>query len=80
MAKNFGEPTDHERTSLDAHVDLCAMRYQALDGRLQSLETKVDRIHDDISSNNSKIITTIIATSGTMVVGIGSVILTIIFT
>ena len=40
--------TSLERTSLEAHVDLCALRYQQLDLRLTNLEKKVDDIHEDI--------------------------------
>ena len=36
--------TDNEKTSLEAHVDLCALRYQDLDTRLTKLEAKLDII------------------------------------
>jgi predicted nuclease with TOPRIM domain len=40
--------TELEKSSLEAHVDLCAMRYAQLDDRLSNLETKVGSIHEDI--------------------------------
>ena len=36
--------TDLEKSSLEAHVDLCALRYGQLDERLTGLEEKVEAI------------------------------------
>jgi hypothetical protein len=36
------EPTDLERKSLEAHVDLCAQRYRFLESKIQGLDEKVD--------------------------------------
>jgi hypothetical protein len=47
------EPTDLEKKSLEAHVDLCAQRYrfleskmEAVDGKIAGLNTVVGEIHD----------------------------------
>jgi len=40
--------TENEKTSLEAHVDLCALRYQDLDSRLTKLEAKLDGIDKKI--------------------------------
>jgi hypothetical protein len=40
--------TENEKTSLEAHVDLCALRYQDLDTRLIRLEAKLDGIETKI--------------------------------
>lgn len=40
--------TDIEKKSLEAHVELCAERYAALDSKLQSLEQKVDKLEEHI--------------------------------
>lgn len=49
--------TDIEKKSLEAHVELCAERYNALDknyvalhGKLESLTTKVERMDSHIVS------------------------------
>jgi prefoldin subunit 5 len=49
------ESTQLEKKSLEAHVDLCAQRYQALEARLDQvyarlakLETSVEEIRDAI--------------------------------
>jgi chromosome segregation ATPase len=42
--------TDIEKKSLEAHVELCAERYAALDSKLESLEQKVDKLESHIVS------------------------------
>lgn len=75
---DFGETTALERTSLEAHVDLCAMRYQALDLRLISLENKMNDIQKDIIDGQKSLKTTLITTAGTIVVSLLSIIATIL--
>jgi hypothetical protein len=72
------KPTDLERTSLEAHVDLCALRYQQLDQRLISLENKVDSIHQDILSGQKSLNKVIIGTAGTVVAGVLSIVVAIL--
>jgi hypothetical protein len=54
-------PTDLEKKSLEAHVDLCAQRYRFLESRLQSLDEKVDEqgtviraVHDMVQKMGEK--------------------------
>lgn len=42
--------TDIEKKSLEAHVELCAERYAALDSKLESLEQKVDKLESHVVS------------------------------
>jgi len=70
--------TELEKTSLEAHVDLCAMRYKQLDTRLTVLEHKVDAVNDAISKANTALRTTIVTTAGTIVASIVGVIVTIL--
>jgi len=72
------EPTQLERESLEAHVDLCALRYESLDKRINNLETKVDSIHDDIVEGQKSLSKVIIGTAGTVVAGVLSIIVTIL--
>ena len=69
-----GKTTSLEKQSLEAHVDLCALRYQQLDERLSSLESKVDTIHQDIISGQKSLSKVIIGTAGTIIVGVLSVV------
>lgn len=38
------EATDIEKKSLEAHVELCAERYNALEGKLTALDTKINSV------------------------------------
>lgn len=70
--------TDLEKSSLEAHVDLCALRYQQLDTRLTNLEEKVETIHKDILEGQKSLSKVIIGTAGTIIAGVISVVVTII--
>jgi hypothetical protein len=48
--------TNLERESLEAHVDLCSIRYDSLDKRLTVIEAKVDEIHQIIDDFKSEIV------------------------
>lgn len=72
--------TSLERTSLEAHVDLCALRYKQLDDRLTGLETKVDDMHRDILTGQKSLNKVIVGTAGTIVAGILSVVIAILMT
>ncbi len=70
--------TNLEKESLEAHVDLCALRYGQLDQRLTSLENKVDEVHDDIVKGQKSLTTVIVSTAGTVIVGVISIVVTIL--
>ena len=40
----MSQPTDIEKTNLEAHVELCAERYNALEDRLTGLDTKINSV------------------------------------
>ena len=42
------EPTDIEKKSLEAHVELCAERYNALENRLDHVDAKISNLSDII--------------------------------
>lgn len=75
---DFGDTTDLEKTSLEAHVDLCALRYGQLDLRLTSLENKMSAVQKDILDGQKSLKTTIINTSGAIVVALVGIIGTIL--
>lgn len=72
------ETTDLEKTSLEAHVGLCAMRYHNLDTRLLALESKMEIIQRDIIEGQKSLKGTIIASSFTLLAGLVSVVATIL--
>jgi tetrahydromethanopterin S-methyltransferase subunit G len=70
--------TQLEKESLEAHVDLCAIRYEALDKRLTKVEEKIDEIHDDMKDGNSALIKVMIGAAGTIVAGLLSTIVVLL--
>lgn len=70
--------TQLEKESLEAHVDLCALRYENLDARLTAIEKKVDDIHEDIHNGNKSMIKVLIGSAGTIVAGLLSTIVVLL--
>lgn len=55
------DPTDIEKKSLEAHVELCAARYRALEARLDDvkqdtaeLKESIQILHADLSKMNNQ--------------------------
>lgn len=74
----MAETTSLEKQSLEAHVDLCALRYLQLDTRLTHLESKVEEIHDDIIEGQKSMTKVIIGTAGTVIAGVLGIVLTLL--
>lgn len=70
--------TDLEKESLEAHVDLCALRYAQLDQRLTKVENKLDGIAVDMKNGNDSLIKVIVGAAGSIVAGLISTIIVII--
>jgi tetrahydromethanopterin S-methyltransferase subunit G len=70
--------TNLEKESLEAHVDLCALRYQQLDARLTKIEEKVEDIHEDITNGNKSMVKVLIGATGTIVAGLLSTIVVLL--
>lgn len=70
--------TELEKESLEAHVDLCALRYAQLDQRLTKVEDKLDTIADDMKSGNDSLIKVIVGAAGSIVAGLLSTIIVLI--
>lgn len=70
--------TDLEKQSLEAHVDLCAIRYEALDKRLTKVEEKIEELHDDMRNGNQSLIKVMIGAAGTIVAGLLSTIVVLL--
>ena len=63
-------PTDLEKTSLEAHVDLCAMRYDSMDKRLTNIENKVSVLQSTIEKSHLSMVKVLIGTAGTVIAGV----------
>ena len=70
--------TDIEKESLEAHVELCAVRYGQLENRLSSIETKVASLQDTVEKGQLNTIKVLIGTAGTVVAGVLSVLVVIL--
>lgn len=70
--------TQLEKESLEAHVDLCALRYEQMDKRLTAVELKIDEIHDDIKDGQQSMIKVLVGAAGTIVAGLLSTIVVIL--
>jgi len=64
---SLSNTTDLEKQSLEAHVDLCAMRYMNLDTRLIVLETKMDAMQKDIVEGQKSLKTVLVTSAATIV-------------
>jgi hypothetical protein len=70
--------TDLEKTSLEAHVDLCALRYANLDNRLSTVEGTLKEIHQDIKVGQTSVTKVLVGTAGTVVAGLLSTVVVIL--
>ena len=71
-------PTDLEKTSLEAHVDLCAIRYSQLENRLTVIESKVSTLQATIEKSHMSMIKVLVGTAGTVITGVISTIVVIL--
>lgn len=77
--------TELEKENLEAHVDLCAQRYEVLEYKIVHIEESVSMVHkmlksqnEQIARNNKTLITTIITTAGTIMAGLLSTIVVLL--
>lgn len=71
------EPTDIEKTNLESHVELCALRYGTLENRLNAIEKKVGDLQGVIEKSHMSTIKILIGTAGTVVAGVLSTLVVI---
>jgi prefoldin subunit 5 len=67
-------PISIEKENLEAHVELCAQRYDSLDKRLANVETKLTTLHEIVENSHANTVKVLIGTAGTVVVGVLSLI------
>lgn len=70
--------TSLEKESLEAHVDLCAIRYEQMDKRLNKVEEKLDELADQMATGQNSLVKVIIGASGTIVAGLLSTIVVVL--
>ena len=70
--------TELEKESLEAHVDLCALRYEQLDKRLTKVEDTLETMREEMRAGNSSLIKVMIGAAGTIVAGLLSTIVVLL--
>lgn len=70
--------TELEKESLEAHVDLCALRYEQMDKRLTTVEEKLDGIADQMAAGQNSLVKVIIGAAGTITAGLLSTIVVVL--
>jgi ABC-type nitrate/sulfonate/bicarbonate transport system permease component len=72
------EPSDIEKNNLETHVELCALRYAALENRLDVIEKKVNGLQEIIEKSHMSMIKVLVGTAGTVVAGVLSTLIVIL--
>jgi len=70
--------TGIEKQNLEAHVELCAQRYEAIEQRLDAIEGKVSALQKTIEESHNSMVKVLIGTAGTVVTGVLSVLIVIL--
>ena len=84
------EPTDLEKKSLEAHVDLCAQRYRFLESKMEAVEQKIaglnsivgeihSMMHAMTEKRNDQLLNWSLGIGGTMLAIIGYLLVTYVF-
>jgi len=71
-------PTKLERESLEAHVDLCALRYDELGRRLNTVEDKIDSISQDMKHGQNSLSKVIIGSASTISASLLSIVIVLL--
>ena len=74
----MSKTTEIEKQNLEAHVELCAQRYEALEGRLSNIEKKVGSLQKIIEDSHNSMTKVLIGTGGTVVTAILSLIVVLL--
>jgi hypothetical protein len=74
----MSSPTEIEKQNLEAHVELCAQRYDALEKRLSSVEGKISTLQSTIENSHNSMTKILIGTAGTVICGVLSLLAVII--
>lgn len=66
----MSSPTAIEKNNLEAHVELCSQRYNALEARLTSVEEKISKLQETIEASSMNTVKVLIGTAGTIIVAV----------
>lgn len=63
-------PTEIEKENLEAHVELCAQRYDALEKRLTNVEHILSGLKATVEAGQLNTIKVLVGTAGTIIVAV----------
>jgi hypothetical protein len=66
--------TEIEKENLEAHVELCAQRYDALEKRLSGVEGKLSTLQTTVEDSSLNTVKILIGTAGTIIVAVLSLV------
>jgi hypothetical protein len=70
----MSKTTEIEKENLEAHVELCAQRYDALEKRLSGVEGKLSTLQKTIEDSSLNTVKILIGTAGTIIVAVLSLV------
>lgn len=74
----MSKTTEIEKQNLEAHVELCAQRYEAIETRLTSIENKVGALQKCIEDSHSNMTKVLIGTAGTVITAVASILVVLL--
>ena len=74
----MSKTTEIEKQNLEAHVELCAQRYEALEVRLDSIENKVSGLQTSIETHYRGLNKLLMGVAGTIITAAASVVLALL--
>lgn len=74
----MSKATDIEKQNLEAHVELCSQRYEALELRLDSIELRVCGLQKCIEESHASMIKVLIGVTGTIITAVASVLVVLL--
>jgi hypothetical protein len=70
--------TEIEKENLEAHVELCAQRYQSIEMRLTAIESSVSSLKSAIQESHMSTVKIVIGTAGTVVASVLGVLIVLL--
>jgi hypothetical protein len=70
--------TEIEKENLEAHVELCAQRYESIELRLDNIESKVGSLQKCIEDSHSNMTKILVGTAGTVVTAVASILVVLL--
>ena len=74
----MSKTTAIEKENLEAHVELCSQRYEAIELRLDSIESKVGGLQKCIEDSHANMTKILVGTAGTVITAVASILVVLL--